>query len=72
MPFRRPLVLLAATAAGLLLSGAAAAAPVVVFSTQFESGVPPEFSAPGSVLSGVQGYAGLGPTGRKFGGNFLR
>lgn len=46
--------------------------PVVVFSTDFESGLPPEFSAPGSVIEGVQGYAGLGPVGRRFGGNFLR
>ena len=46
--------------------------PVVVFSTEFESGLPPEFSAPGSVIEGVQGYSGLGPVGRRFGGNFLR
>jgi len=44
----------------------------VVFSTDFESGVPAEFSAPGSVITGVQGYAGLGPPGRQFSGNFLR
>ena len=45
--------------------------PVVVFSTNFESGLPPEFSAPGAVIEGVQGYAGLGPVGRRFAGNFL-
>ena len=56
----------------LLLGFAAPAAATTVFSTDFESGIPPEFSAPGSVLDGVQGYAGLGPTGRKFGGQFLR
>ena len=44
----------------------------VVFSTDFESGVPPEITAPGSVLDGVQGYAGLGPVGNQFGGQFLR
>ena len=48
------------------------AAPVVVFSTDFESGIPAEFSAPGCELDGVQGYAGLGPPGRQFGGVFLR
>ncbi len=55
-----------------LLATPALASPVVVFSTQFESGVPPEFSAPGAVLTGVQGFAGLGPAGRQFGGSFLR
>jgi hypothetical protein len=44
----------------------------VVFSTDFESGLPPEMTAPGSVLTGVQGYAGLGPAGNQFGGQFLR
>ncbi|HEX5131481.1 MAG TPA: T9SS type A sorting domain-containing protein [Candidatus Krumholzibacteria bacterium] len=43
-----------------------------VFSTDFESGVPAEFSAPGSVIAGVQGYGGLGPLGNQFGGSFLR
>jgi hypothetical protein len=42
-----------------------------VFSTNFESGLPVEMSAPGAVIEGVQGYAGLGPPGRQFGGNFL-
>jgi hypothetical protein len=56
----------------LLPVSASAGSAVVVFSTDFESGLPPEFSAPGSVLQGVQGYAGLGPAGRQFGGNFLR
>lgn len=44
----------------------------VVFSTDFESGLPPEMTAPGSVLAGVQGWAGLGPVGDQFGGQFLR
>ena len=56
----------------ILLSAAASHAdPQVVFSTDFSAGVPPEFSAPGAVLDGVQGYAGLGPPGRQFGGQFL-
>ena len=55
-----------------LVPSAVTSAPVVVFSTDFENGLPPEFSAPGSVIQGVQGYAGLGPVGRQFGGSFLR
>jgi hypothetical protein len=38
----------------------------------FESGIPSSI-APGTAgLTGVQGYAGLGPTGNTFGGSFLR
>ena len=47
-------------------------AATTVFSTDFESGIPAAISAPASVLAGVQGWAGLGPTGRKFAGSFLR
>jgi len=43
-----------------------------VFTTDFESGIPSQISAPASQLFGVSGWAGLGPTGRKFGGSFLR
>ena len=68
---RFPLVL-AGLLAALSVAPALASPPAVVFSTDFETGIPPEFSAPGSVLDGVQGYAGLGPAGRRFGGNFLR
>ena len=53
-----------------LLAGSAGAQ--TVFYTDFESGLPAEMSAPGSVIEGVQGYAGLGPLGNKFSGNFLR
>jgi hypothetical protein len=56
----------------LALGAATPARAAVVFTTDFESGLPPEFSAPGSVIEGVQGYGGLGPVGRQFGGNFLR
>ncbi len=47
-------------------------AATTVFSTDFESGIPTAITAPASVLAGVQGWAGLGPTGRKFAGSFLR
>jgi hypothetical protein len=53
-----------------LFAGAAGAQ--TVFYTDFESGLPAEMSAPGAVIEGVQGYAGLGPLGNKFTGNFLR
>ena len=55
-----------------LSSAPAVTASTVVFSTNFESGLPAEFSAPGSAIAGVAGYAGLGPPGRQFGGQFLR
>jgi hypothetical protein len=53
-----------------LLAGAAGAQ--TVFYTDFESGLPPEMTAPGSVIEGVQGYAGLGSAGNQFSGSFLR
>lgn len=65
-----PLVLLASVV-GLALVRLPAATATVVFSTNFETGMPAEFSAPGAVIEGVQGYSGLGPVGRRFGGNFL-
>jgi len=48
------------------------AAATTVFTTDFESGVPSEFSAPGAATEPVQGYAGLGNGGNVFAGNFLR
>ncbi len=50
----------------------AAAQITPIFETDFESGLPAEISAPGSVIEPVQGYAGLGPAGNRFGGSFLR
>jgi hypothetical protein len=52
--------------------GVASAQSTNVFSTDFESGLPAQFTAPGSVIEGVQGYAGLGPSARQFAGSFLR
>lgn len=78
---RRVLVLLAAAVLVACLLGPltpaahardAGVQTVPVFSTDFESGLPVEFTAPGSVIEGVQGYAGLGTAGNQFGGNFLR
>jgi hypothetical protein len=47
-------------------------APVTVFSTNFDGSLPAEINPGTATLTGVQGYAGLGPTGNQFGGNFLR
>jgi hypothetical protein len=63
---------LIAIAIVLLAATSAVAVSQVVFSTDFESGLPVEFSAPGTGIEGMQGYAGLGPTGNQFGGSFLR
>lgn len=62
------LVMLVLTSAGT----AAARPATTVFSTNFESGLPSEFTAPGCQIEGVQGWSGLGPAGSAFGGNFLR
>jgi hypothetical protein len=72
LSIRRLLPTLAALVALAGMPRLAPAQPVVVFETNFESGLPPEFSAPGSTIVPVQGYAGLGPTGNQFGGSFLR
>ena len=61
----RPLVL------GLLLC-AATAHGAVVFSTDFEAGLPDEFTSPGATIEPVQGFAGLGTPGNQFAGSFLR
>ncbi len=65
-------IMVLAAAVSLLSPPVAKAQTTTVFSADFESGLPPEFSAPGSVIEGVQGYSGLGPSGNQFSGNFLR
>ena len=42
------------------------------FSTDFGGTLPSEIAPGTATLTGVQGYAGLGPTGNQFSGNFLR
>lgn len=64
--FRRGAMILGVAA----LSASAQAA--TVFSTDFESALPASINAGVATLTGVQNYAGLGPTGNQFGGNFLR
>jgi hypothetical protein len=44
----------------------------IVFSSDFESGLPAGITPGTALITGVQGYAGLGPVGNQFGGSFLR
>ena len=64
-------VVAATTVAGSTLPSCALAA-TTVFSTDFETEIPPELTAPGATIEAVQGYAGLGSVGNQFTGNFLR
>lgn len=51
----------------------ATAVPLEVFYSDFNGATLPAEINPGSAtLTGVQSYAGLGPAGNQFGGNFLR
>jgi hypothetical protein len=43
-----------------------------VFFSNFDSSLPSEIAPGTALLSGVEGYAGLGPVGNQFGGSFLR
>lgn len=62
---------LVTVAVGVLLRAAIADA-TTVFSTDFESGVPPGLSYPGADIQPVEGFAGLGAAGNQFAGSFLR
>lgn len=44
----------------------------VVFSCDFESGLPPQITGQGVQIESVQGLAGLGAPGNQFGGSLLR
>ncbi len=61
-----------ASVALMAMSSTAMAAAVTVFSTDFNGSLPSEISPGTATQTGVQGFAGLGPTGNQFGGNFLR
>lgn len=73
---RMPRLLALAAVPVLILASmpqrAAADLPTPVFHTDFESGIPPEFTAPGAHLDAVQGWAGLGEGSNRFEGSFLR
>jgi hypothetical protein len=53
-------------------AGASSAQPVTVFSSDFDVSVPAAISPGTATLTGVQGYAGLGPAGNQFAGQVLR
>lgn len=62
-------------AGALAIAGLAAnaqAAEITVFSTDFNGTLATGITPGSATLTGVQGYAGLGPVGNQFGGNFLR
>ena len=62
-------------AAALLMSAIATvanAAPLQVFYSDFNGSLPDKIAPGSATLTGTQGYAGLGPSGNQFGGNFLR
>lgn len=54
------------------ISSAVNATPTQVFYSDFNGALPAEINPGTATLTGVQGYAGLGPVGNQFGGNFLR
>lgn len=62
------------TWAATMLLGAAsmAGAQTTVFSTDFDTTLPSAINPGTALLTDVQKYAGLGPAGNQFGGNFLR
>lgn len=67
---RTPAALLSLVA--LLAATPRTARGAEVLFTDFESGIPASFSAPGAHLDGVQGWAGLGGISGAFEGSFLR
>jgi hypothetical protein len=68
--------LLSLASAAALATAAFVAAPaaqaVTVFSSDFDLSVPAAVVPGTATLTGVQGFAGYGPTGNQFGGQFLR
>lgn len=56
-------------AAGVATGGAQTS---VVFTNNFDGVLPSQIQPGTALLTGVQGYAGLGPAGNQFGSNFLR
>lgn len=65
-------VVLSVVGSGVGVHDVALATPVTVFETDFDGASPAEITSGTATLTGVQGYAGLGPAGNQFGGNFLR
>lgn len=55
-----------------VLASVARAEPTQVFFNDFNGSLPAQISPGAAALEGVQGYAGLGPSGNQFSGDFLR
>jgi hypothetical protein len=70
MKLCRHAILLAVVINFHLLGGQAQS--LVVFTNGFDGTMPGQIESGVATLTGVQGYAGLGPSGNKFGGSFLR
>ncbi len=58
--------------AALLAGSIQTAAAATVFYSDFDTTLNSAIAPGGASLTGVQGYAGLGPVGNQFSGNFLR
>lgn len=65
-------LVLAATFALSAMGSTVEASPIQVFYSDFNGTLPAEIAPGTATLTGVQGYAGYGPTGNQFSGNFLR
>lgn len=70
MPKRLTLAVMFALS--IMGSAVVTAAPIQVFYSDFNGALPTEIAPGTAALTGVQGYAGLGPAGNQFSGNFLR
>jgi hypothetical protein len=66
------LLSLATVLAMTVVSTSAIATPTEVFFSDFNGTLPSQIAPGSATLTDVQGFAGLGPTGDQFGGNFLR
>jgi len=66
---RKLITLLGAT---LLAGSIQTAAAAAVFYSDFDTTLNSAIAPGGASMTGVQGYAGLGPVGNQFSGNFLR
>jgi len=56
----------------LLVAGVGTSSASTFYYSNFNHGIPPEWSGNKNLLEGVQGYAGLGSGGNVFSGDFLR
>ncbi|MGI8966092.1 MAG: PEP-CTERM sorting domain-containing protein [Limisphaerales bacterium] len=65
-------VVLPLSVALALITSISSSQAQAVFTSNFDGTIPPEISPGTALITGVQGYAGLGPAGNQFGGSFLR